>query len=310
MNKTNDRNKYIKNIIFIIVILSLATSLIVINVINKNKTGTKTSLCIKICTTFYPEYLIVNNLTEGVTNVEITNITSNIKGCIHDYVLTTSDMKNIVDSDILILNGADMEGFIYNYINQNKSINFIDSSIGTKKIINEDTNETNSHIYLDVENYIIQLNNIYKGLINLSFTDYEKDIIKDNKDSYIKKLNELERYSQKLNNLKPSSVILSHDSFEYIIKNYNINIINILEEEHESEISSKTIASIINTNKKKKINAIFVSEDFDISRIKNLIDETKINVYVLSAITSKETNKDYIELMKQNIDIIYNALQG
>ena len=47
----------------------------------------------KIVTSFYPMYIIVRNITDGANNVQLVNMTEQNTGCIHDYTLTTNDMK-------------------------------------------------------------------------------------------------------------------------------------------------------------------------------------------------------------------------
>ena len=40
-------------------------------------------------------YIIVRNITDGANNVQLVNMTEQNTGCIHDYTLTTNDMKKI-----------------------------------------------------------------------------------------------------------------------------------------------------------------------------------------------------------------------
>ena len=49
----------------------------------------------KIVTSFYPIYIMTLNITDGAQNVELINMTEQNTGCIHDYTLSTNDMKKI-----------------------------------------------------------------------------------------------------------------------------------------------------------------------------------------------------------------------
>jgi len=64
-----------------------------------------------IVTSFYPMYILAKNLTQG-TNVDVVNLTEYKTGCLHDYQLTTSDMKKLENADIFIMNGGGMESFM------------------------------------------------------------------------------------------------------------------------------------------------------------------------------------------------------
>ncbi len=83
---------------------------------------------VTIVTSFYPMYIIALNLTEHMDNVEVVNLTDNNVGCLHDYQLTTKDMRTLNDADVLILNGGDMELFLEDVVTMYPSLEVIDAS--------------------------------------------------------------------------------------------------------------------------------------------------------------------------------------
>ena len=66
----------------------------------------------KIVTSFYPIYIIALNLTDGIDNVIVENMTETNVGCLHDYTLTTNDLIKLEDADVFIQNGLGIETFI------------------------------------------------------------------------------------------------------------------------------------------------------------------------------------------------------
>ena len=46
-----------------------------------------------VLTSFYPVYILTKNLTQGAEGILVKNLTENHSGCLHDYTLTTRDMK-------------------------------------------------------------------------------------------------------------------------------------------------------------------------------------------------------------------------
>ena len=55
-----------------------------------------------VVTSFYPVYLLAANVTDGVEGVTLKNMTQPQTGCLHDYELTTEDMKTLEGADVLI----------------------------------------------------------------------------------------------------------------------------------------------------------------------------------------------------------------
>lgn len=83
---------------------------------------------VTIVTSFYPMYVLALNLTEDIDDVEVINLTDNNIGCLHDYQLTTEDMRVLTDGDILLINGGEMELFLDNVVSNYPDLTVIDSS--------------------------------------------------------------------------------------------------------------------------------------------------------------------------------------
>ena len=56
----------------------------------------------KIVTSCYPVYIMALNLTDGLDDVEVLNMSENHKGCLHDYKVQPDDLKNIEISEVYI----------------------------------------------------------------------------------------------------------------------------------------------------------------------------------------------------------------
>ncbi|HHX11509.1 MAG TPA: zinc ABC transporter substrate-binding protein, partial [Clostridiales bacterium] len=87
------------------------------NDISKATNGqSNTDKDIKIITSLYTTYILTQNITENIPNIDITNLTNNSAGCVHDYQLTNDNMKSLVDADVFVMNGGGMEGYIEDVI--------------------------------------------------------------------------------------------------------------------------------------------------------------------------------------------------
>jgi zinc transport system substrate-binding protein len=83
-----------------------------------------------IVTSFYPMYIATLNVVEGIEGITVINLTQNQTGCVHDYQLTTKDMREIVNADIAIINGGELEGFMEEVMADYKELKVITASEG------------------------------------------------------------------------------------------------------------------------------------------------------------------------------------
>ena len=130
-------NKYIKYIIVAVIFLVIIVTLVILNINKKNK-DKENDEKIKIVTSFYPMYIIAENLLEGTNNTELVNMADVNVGCLHDYTLTTEDMKKVENADIFIVNGLGMENFLDKVINLNSNMHIIDSSTNIQNLIKDE----------------------------------------------------------------------------------------------------------------------------------------------------------------------------
>ena len=84
-----------------------------------------------IVTSFYPVYILTKNLTQGTEGILVKNLTENHAGCLHDYTLTTKDMKLLEQADLVVLNGGGMESFLEELLHEKEAHwNVVDASEG------------------------------------------------------------------------------------------------------------------------------------------------------------------------------------
>lgn len=85
---------------------------------------------LRVTTTFYPLHIFAQNILKDVPGVELSNLTHPSTGCLHDYQLLASDMRNLAETDMLIINGGGMENFLDKVVEQFPSLEIVDSSEG------------------------------------------------------------------------------------------------------------------------------------------------------------------------------------
>ena len=295
-------NKYIKYVIIAIVVIILIVLLVLLN-INRQKEEEQVSNSKTILTSFYPIYIIAENITEGAQNIELVNMADVNVGCLHDYTLTTEDMKKIENADIFIMNGLGMENFIEKALETNNDMDIIDSSKEIENVIQDD-GETNAHIWTNLENYITQVRNISSGLINQDPENAE--IYQANTDKYINELDSLkEEYEKSLEKLNGTKAISLNEAFEYLGQELGIDMTTIHTDHEESTMSAEMLSSIIDQVKNENINMIIVDKDDNKSNAETIANETGAKIYELNSGLRGSTDKNaYIEQVKENMQTL------
>ena len=299
-------NKYLKYILIGIAIVAVIAVIVVLN-INRNKNKEIDDGKVKIVTSFYPMYIIAENITEGASNIELVNMADVNVGCLHDYTLTTEDMKNVENADIFISNGLGMENFIDKVIESNSDMEVVDSSTNITNIIS-DENETNAHIWTSIEKYIIQVENITEGLKNNN--PENADIYEKNANEYINKLNDLKNeYLEKLQELKGKKAVVLNEAFEYMGQELGLDMIVIKTDHEESTISAEMLKTTIDTMKEEQIDMIIIDKNDNKSNAETISNETGAKIYELnSGLTGSLDKNAYIDGVRENLEIIENEL--
>ena len=297
-----------------------------------------------LVSSFYPEYIITKNLITDCDSITVKNMTSSATGCLHDYQLTSSDMKKLEHADAFIINGGRMETFLDDIKKVYPNLNIINSCKNIKLLKNieshsheedndidhEDAKENNdinehekhdehedndghehgeynAHVWLSPNNYLIQINNISTELCNL-YPEYKKTISLNTK-TYSNKIKALQKdidtLNKKIKNKKEKNAILFHDSFAYIADAFNINIISCIEVDSDSSLSAGTIANTIDEINLHNIKILLSEKQFKTTIADNIASETNAKVYVLDSLVTGDDSKDsYIKGMESNIKAI------
>mgnify|MGYP004600525755 FL=1 len=288
------RKKIVISIILIVLIIS-ALFLEKTKKVNENDENQ-----FKIVTSFYPMYIIALNITDGAENIKLENMADVSVGCLHEYTLVTKDLVKLENADVFIQNGLGVELFMDKVISNYPNINIIDSSVNVQdeNIMHED-DEENGHIWLNIDNYITQVQTISEGLCTLDSKNV--DIYRKNTDEYIKKLEKLkEKYdSFEFTN---KTVISFNEAFEYLLDYLNIETIEIKTEGEESTMSAKTLSEIIDKANEENITTILLDKNDNTRDAKIIENETNCTIQNLNSGLYGNFEKDaYINQMHENL---------
>lgn len=289
----------VKKSIVILIIFILVISLIIGKNISNKKQISKNDF--EILTSFYPIYIMTLNITNGAEDVKVSNMAEKYTGCIHDYTLTTNDMRKFENCDVFIQNGAGLEKFSDKIIESYPEVKIINAADKVTNFI-EDEDEVNSHIWLSITNYIEEVKNITQ---ELSKIDYKNAMIyQKNCENYVSKLMILK---SKFDNLKIDNekAINLNESLEYLLKENNFES-TLIETDHEqASISALKVKEIIKLMNDENIKNIFIDKNDSTKLAKVIESETNAKIYVLNSAMSGSNDLDsYINIMNENYNVL------
>ena len=298
--------KVTKYIIIAIVVLAIIAVLVILN-INKNNRTNKDDEAVKIVTSFYPMYIIAENITDGAENIELVNMADVNVGCLHDYTLTTEDMKKVENADIFIMNGLGMESFIEKILTSNQDMNMIDSSTEAQNVILSEDG-VNAHIWTSIDNYILQVKYISKELINKNQENAE--VYQKNTDEYVQKLEELKNeFETKLQNLDGKKAICLNEVFGYMGQELGMEMTTIATDHEESTMSADMLSSIIDKVKQENIQIIIIDKNDNKANAETIANETGAKILELNSGMTGELDKDaYINQMRENLNVLEKSI--
>lgn len=259
-----------------------------------------------ILTSFYPMYIMTVNITRGVPGVQVVNLTQPITGCLHDYQLTTDDMKKVQAAEIMVVNGAGAESFLDKVIRQQPDLRIIEASRGMALLPGSEG--TNPHIWVSVAGAIQQVKNIGQQLSELDPAN--ASVYSANTDTYVEKLEKLRSdMHQALDGAKNRDIITFHEAFPYFAQEFNLNVAAVVEREPGAEPSAGELSETIELVKRAKVKAIFVEPQYPTRAAETIARETGARVYVLDpAVTGPMEPDAYLNIMRNNLKTLNEAL--
>ena len=297
--------KHIKYIIAVIIVILIIALLIILN-IKRNTQKEQESNITKIVTSFYPMYIIAENLTDGASNVELENMADVNVGCLHDYTLMTEDIKKVENADIFISNGLGMESFINKLIEANSNMKIIDSSKSITNVIKSEE-ETNPHIWTSIDNYILQVQTISDSL--KEYNAENSEVYEKNAEKYVEELTELKnKYKEELAFLEGRKAVCLNEAFVYMGEELGLELLTVQTDHEESTMSAEMLKNIINTVKEENIEIIIIDKNDNEANAETIANETGAKIYKLNSGLTGNLEKDaYIKQMEENIEILKSA---
>jgi zinc transport system substrate-binding protein len=300
-----------KHWIVLVLVLAIGLSLsacggVVLPSVQENKEGDPFT----IVTSFYPMYIFALNIALDVPGVTVENMTEPQTGCLHDYQLSTADMKSLESADAFIINGAGMESFMDVVTTQMKGLPVVDASRGMELLKAENGRDGNPHVWVGISGAIQQVKNITDQLASIDSA--HTALYRSNADRYVFRLEALRsRMRQALAGVKDRRVVTFHEAFPYFAKEFDLQIVGVIEKEPGQEPTAEEIAGIIEIVRRQNVKVLFTEDQYPIRAAETIARETGAKIYAFDLVVTGPKNacpSSYEDAMERNLVMLKEAL--
>ena len=273
---------------------------------------------ITVMATFYPVYVLAENVLAGVDGVRLVSMTPPATGCLHDYQLLTSDMRALAGAKALICNGAGMESFLGDVTAQFPALTVVDCSRGVTLLREEehgeeehgehDHGEYNAHIWLDPKNAAQMTENIRSALAEL--LPGQADRINANAAAYTERLAALDaELAAGIAALPRKTIVTFHEAFPYFARAYGLEVAAVVALEPDEPLSPRMLAEVVDKVRAAGCPPLFSEPQYENAALQAVARETGAKVYELDPlVTGDGALTAYEDTQRKNLAVLRQAL--
>lgn len=273
-----------------------------------------------IVTSFYPMYILTQNVAAGIDGVTVQNMAEQNVGCLHDYQLQTRDMVTLEGADALVINGGGMEQFMDKVMTLREDLPVINASEGIEMLpsVSEHDHDDhddhdhegevmNAHVWLDPSLAMVQVRNIAEGLANAD-PDHA-DAYRSNAEAYILKLEQLKAdIAEQLAPYAGREIITFHEAFTYFAEAFGLHVAGVIATEPGEEPSTRDIADTCDLVNTLGIRTLFVEPQYPQKAAQTIARETGASIYTLDPCVSGDGSMEsYENIMRENARVLTEA---
>jgi len=267
-----------------------------------------------VVTSCNPIYLATTNVVGDTDGVTVTNLSQPTTGCLHDYTLTTEDMKNLSEADVLVINGGGMEGYLDDVIAAYPELPIIDASDGIVDVISDSLTTAdeaklnkliadNSHMWMAPVVHEGQAFNIANKLGQMDADNAEAYL--ENATSYCKAIEEGIDTTELEKIFKDSNIAILHEAFEYIGYSLGANTVASMDLDEERQVSAGEVKEFVNTIEDNDVSVVLAEYDYGNAMGDLVTEQTDAKVvYMETLVHGNYSGLDYVTVMNKNYSLL------
>lgn len=234
----------------------------------------------------------------------------------HDFELKAVDLKQLSMVKVFIYNGLGMEPWVDKALSSinNTDLIKVDTSKDCNLIENideatiEEHGKYDPHIWLSLKNAKIQSYNIKEALIKADPSN--KDYYEENYLNFTKELDKLYvDFKSKFEGLNNKNFVTGHSAFAYLCKDFGLKQSSVENVFSEGEPTAKKLQELVEYCRANNVNTVFMEELASPKVSQTLAKEINGSIKEIYTIESSKDDKDYIQDMKENLQLIYESLK-
>lgn len=271
-----------------------------------------------IVSSVYPGYDFLRNITDGADGVTLSLLVSGGVD-MHNYQPTADDIIALSSADLVVYTGGVSEEWISNTLKENdRSLAMMDmvnalieESVEGMESDSDVGDEFDEHVWLSPKNAISICRAICEKLCLLDVGN--EQIYRTNTDQYIDRLNELDAlYGNVISASEGDTLIFAgRFPFRYLCEDYGLNYYAAFPGcSAETNASFSTVVFLSEKVKELCVPCIFVIDNDDGSIAESIIKTASCDAKISRLVTMQTASDgEYIEIMKENLEVIKEALR-
>lgn len=244
----------------------------------------------------------------------------------HLYKPTRSDIRRLMDADVIFYNGLLLEGKMADALiraaTSGKKVHAVTELLDEQYLLEPAEFEGlyDPHVWMDPAAWSQTIDVIRDKLIE--FDSSGKDVYINNADAYRTKLAEIDAYAARVLSSVPEQqrvLVTAHDAFNYFGRRFGYDVVGIQGLSTESEAGVRDIENLVDLLVDRNIGAVFVESTVSDRNIKALIAGAKARGHTVviggelfsDAMGNADTYEGtYIGMIDHNVTTIARALGG
>lgn len=278
---------------------------------------------INVVTTIYPIYEFTKEIGGDEVNV-ISLLSAGVEP--HDWTPKSQDIVNTSKAQLFLYNGAGLESWVPGFLkglDQDSQVKPVEVSKGIQLIASDgddghhhgdgENHHVDPHTWVSPKSALIMAKNIRDSLVEI-----DPDHAEGYEQRYAglkQKLEKLdETFTEQLSGLPKHEIVVSHQAFGYLTRDYNLEQHAIMGLSPDAEPRAQDLVKLKKLIEEKGIRYIFFEELVSDKLAKTLASETGAETLVLNPIEGltkhqQENGDNYFTLMEKNLQNLIKALQ-
>ncbi|TMV51428.1 zinc ABC transporter substrate-binding protein [Paenibacillus mesophilus] len=291
---------------------------------------------VNVVTTFYALYDFAGRIGGDKVNV-INLVPAGVEP--HDWSPKSRDLTNMSKAQLFVYNGAGFEGWVHDFLdslNKDSGLSVIEASNGIELIHSEaheddhghddkktkdndkhghgdEDSDVDPHVWVSPKSALKMAENIKNGIVQADPAN--KSYYESNYETLKKQLSDLDaKFTQSLSKTTQKQIVVSHQSFGYLCRDYGLTQKPIMGLSPDSEPTAQDLKEINKFVRDNQVKYIFFEELVSDKMVKTLAKDAGVETLVLNpleGLTQEQVKAgdNYVTVMENNLQNLLKALQ-